>query len=107
MSPNLTLYAALVLYAAGTIVALATLFTREKRPQHIALGMMIVFQWPVSSLWAVGTMVGAGLVCAGITRIVIAATARQAVKHFTPAEEEIGVPVFLGRHQHNADLVFR
>src|SRR5258706_3481063 len=41
MSPNLTLYAALVLYAAGTIVALATLFTREQRPQHIALGLMI------------------------------------------------------------------
>src|SRR5438270_6860238 len=41
MSPNLTLYIALALYAAGTVVALATLFTREKRPQHIALGMMI------------------------------------------------------------------
>lgn len=41
MSPNLTLYAALALYAAGTIMALATLFTREKRPQHIALCMMI------------------------------------------------------------------
>jgi ABC-type uncharacterized transport system permease subunit len=41
MSPNLTLYAALVLYAAGTIAALATLFVREKRPQHIALGLMI------------------------------------------------------------------
>jgi ABC-type uncharacterized transport system permease subunit len=41
MSPNLTLYAALALYAAGTIVALATLFLREKRPQHIALGLMI------------------------------------------------------------------
>ncbi len=41
MSPNLSLYAALALYAAGTIVALATLFMREKRPQHIALGLMI------------------------------------------------------------------
>jgi ABC-type uncharacterized transport system permease subunit len=41
MSPNVSLYAALALYAAGTIMALATLFTREKRPQHIALGMMI------------------------------------------------------------------
>src|SRR5216684_1569312 len=41
MSPNFTLYAALALYAAGTIVALATLFMREKRPQHIALGIMI------------------------------------------------------------------
>ena len=41
MSPNLSLYAALALYAAGTIMALATLFTREKRPQQIALGIMI------------------------------------------------------------------
>ena len=30
MSPNLTLYAALALYAAGTVVALATLFTRAE-----------------------------------------------------------------------------
>jgi ABC-type uncharacterized transport system permease subunit len=42
MSPNLSLYAALALYAAGTIVALATLFMREKRTQHVALGLMIV-----------------------------------------------------------------
>lgn len=41
MSPNLTLYAALALYAAGTIVALATLFMREKRTQHVALGVMM------------------------------------------------------------------
>ena len=41
MSPNFTLYAALALYAAGTVMALVTLFTREKRPQHIALGVMI------------------------------------------------------------------
>lgn len=41
MSPNLTLYAALALYTAGTVVALATLFMREKRTQHIALGLMI------------------------------------------------------------------
>lgn len=41
MSPNVTLYAALALYAAGTLVALATLFTREKRPQHVALALMI------------------------------------------------------------------
>src|SRR5437764_14345417 len=41
MSPNLTLYAALALCGAGTVVALATLFTREKRPQHIALALMI------------------------------------------------------------------
>ncbi len=38
----------------------------------MALGLMILFQWPFSSVWAVGTMVGAGVLTAGITRIVIA-----------------------------------
>jgi len=41
MTPNVTLYLALALYAAGTIVALASLFTRLKFPQHVALGLMI------------------------------------------------------------------
>ncbi len=41
MTPNVTMYAALVLYAFGTLVALATLFTREKRTQHAALILMI------------------------------------------------------------------
>lgn len=41
MSPDAALYIALGLYACGTIVALATLFTREKRTQHIALALMI------------------------------------------------------------------
>ena len=41
MSPNVTLYLALGLYAAGTFVALVSLFTRVKFPQHVALGLMI------------------------------------------------------------------
>jgi ABC-type uncharacterized transport system permease subunit len=41
MTPNLTLYIALFLYACGTLVALGTLFARDKRTQHIALGLMI------------------------------------------------------------------
>jgi ABC-type uncharacterized transport system permease subunit len=41
MSPNATLYAALVLYAIGTLLALGTLFSRDHRPQLIALGFMI------------------------------------------------------------------
>ncbi len=41
MTPNLTLYVALVLYAGGTLVALASLFTKEKRSQHIALAFMV------------------------------------------------------------------
>ena len=41
MSPNFTLYAALLFYTAGTLIALASLFTRERRTQHAALVLMI------------------------------------------------------------------
>jgi ABC-type uncharacterized transport system permease subunit len=41
MSPNAALYIALAFYACGTLLALATLFTREVRTQHAALGLMI------------------------------------------------------------------
>lgn len=39
----------------------------------LALGLMILFQWPFSSTWAIGTMVGVGVLTAGITRIAVAA----------------------------------
>lgn len=42
MTPNATLYAALVLYAGGTLIALATLFMRDKRTQHAALAVMLL-----------------------------------------------------------------
>jgi ABC-type uncharacterized transport system permease subunit len=41
MTPNAILYAALLFYAAGTIVALASLFLRAVRLQHAGLGLMI------------------------------------------------------------------
>lgn len=41
MTPNITLYTALFLYACGTLVALGTLFARNKRTQHAALVLMI------------------------------------------------------------------
>jgi len=39
--PTDSLYVALLCYAAGTVVALASLFTRDKRPQFAALLLMI------------------------------------------------------------------
>src|SRR6188508_2184420 len=42
MNPNLTLYIALVFYGAGTLVALLSLFAREKPMQHTGLGLMVV-----------------------------------------------------------------
>jgi ABC-type uncharacterized transport system permease subunit len=41
ISPNATLYAALVLYLAGTVVAFASLFRRELRLQRAGIGFMI------------------------------------------------------------------
>lgn len=41
LAPTDTLYVALLCYGAGTIVALGSLFTRDKRPQHTALIAMI------------------------------------------------------------------
>ena len=41
LAPNVTLPLALLFYAMGTVVALASLFTRDKRPQLAALILMI------------------------------------------------------------------
>ncbi len=54
MTPNTTLYAALVLYAAGTIAALLSLFSREKRLQHSGLILMIA-GWISHTVW-IGTI---------------------------------------------------
>ena len=40
----------------------------------LALGLLIVFEWPGSSGWAIGTLVGAAVLFSGITRTVISAT---------------------------------
>jgi ABC-type uncharacterized transport system permease subunit len=54
MSPNLSLYLALALYGGGTLVALASLFNREKRLQHAGLGLMIA-GWVLHTFW-IGTI---------------------------------------------------
>jgi len=42
----------------------------------LLLGILILAQWPVSSVWAIGTMVGAGVLFSGITRIVTSSWVR-------------------------------
>ncbi len=54
MSPNVSLYAALALYAAGTLVALASLFRPERRLQQAGLGLMIG-GWVLHTVW-IGTI---------------------------------------------------
>jgi ABC-type uncharacterized transport system permease subunit len=50
MSPNVFLYAALALYAIGTLVALTSLFTHGKRLQHAGLVSMIA-GWVLHTFW--------------------------------------------------------
>jgi uncharacterized membrane protein HdeD (DUF308 family) len=72
---------------AGIEFSIATLYRAEvswgwmllDSLVSLALGLMILFHWPFSSVWAVGTMVGAGVLVAGISRIVVAATVHHGV----------------------------
>jgi len=38
----------------------------------LLLGALIIVQWPASSVWAIGTLVGASVLVSGITRVMIA-----------------------------------
>ena len=54
ISPYFALFAALVLYAAGTLVTFASLFTKLKSAQNGALGFMIA-GWLAHTVW-IGTI---------------------------------------------------
>lgn len=43
----------------------------------LALGLLIVFEWPANSGWAIGTLVGAAVLFSGVTRTVISATIQE------------------------------
>jgi len=50
MTPNATLYIALAFYAAGTAVALLSLFAREHRAQYLGLALMVI-GWVSHTVW--------------------------------------------------------
>jgi uncharacterized membrane protein HdeD (DUF308 family) len=45
----------------------------------LVLAAMIGSAWPVSSLWAIGTLVGASMLFSGITRLMISVALRRVV----------------------------
>ncbi len=45
----------------------------------LLLGLMIYMQWPSSSGWAIGTLVGVSLIFSGVTRVMVSFAVRQAV----------------------------
>jgi uncharacterized membrane protein HdeD (DUF308 family) len=44
----------------------------------LLLGLMIYMQWPSSSAWAIGTLVGVSLIFSGVTRIMVSLAVRKA-----------------------------
>jgi uncharacterized membrane protein HdeD (DUF308 family) len=43
----------------------------------LALGLMIYMQWPSSSAWAIGTLVGVSLIISGVSRVMLSFAARR------------------------------
>jgi len=44
----------------------------------LLLGLMIYMQWPSSSAWAIGTLVGISLIFSGVTRVMVSLGVRKA-----------------------------
>jgi uncharacterized membrane protein HdeD (DUF308 family) len=44
----------------------------------LLLGLMIYMQWPSSSAWAIGTLVGVSMIISGLTRVMLSLAVRQA-----------------------------
>jgi uncharacterized membrane protein HdeD (DUF308 family) len=43
----------------------------------VLLGLMIYAQWPSSSVWAIGTLVGVSMIISGITRVMMSLAVRK------------------------------
>lgn len=44
----------------------------------LLLGLMIYMQWPSSSAWAIGTLIGVSLIVSGLTRVMLSLAVRRA-----------------------------
>lgn len=51
----------------------------------LLLGLMIYMQWPSSSAWAIGTLVGVSMIVSGITRVMLSLAVRKATDTIAPS----------------------
>ena len=91
---TLTLFISVVLLVEGLLGVASYVVVRESTGSAwlllnaivtIVLGFMIWNQWPSSSTWVVGTLVGINLVMTGTTRLILAVTARRLRASFASA----------------------
>jgi uncharacterized membrane protein HdeD (DUF308 family) len=50
----------------------------------LLLGLMIYAQWPSSSAWAIGTLVGVSMIISGVTRLMLSLAVHKAADHILP-----------------------
>lgn len=55
----------------------------------LALGVLIIVQWPSSSFWAIGTLVGVAVLMGGISRTAVAAKIRNGASRIDRAAQQI------------------
>lgn len=49
----------------------------------LALGLMIYLQWPSSSAWAIGILVGVSMIISGVTRVMMSLAVRKATSEIS------------------------
>jgi uncharacterized membrane protein HdeD (DUF308 family) len=52
----------------------------------LLLGLMIYLQWPSSSAWAIGTLVGVSMIFSGVARIMMSLAVRKATQVISPSK---------------------
>jgi len=87
---TLTALLAVVLLAAGVFDIITYFRLQREHPSGwillngivaLLLGGLIWAQWPSSSAWAIGTLVGVNLLMTGITRLIFGLAGRRLVKY--------------------------
>ena len=89
---TLTALLAVVIFAAGVFDIVTYFRLQREHPSGwmllngivaVLLGALIWVQWPSSSAWAIGTLVGVNLLMTGITRLLFGLAGRRLVRRAT------------------------
>ena len=90
---SLTLVVAVVLIAEGVLQLISYFQVRALSGSGwilfdgivtVLLGVLIIYPWPGSSSWAIGTLFGVNLIVSGFTRLMYSMTVRRIVASATP-----------------------
>ena len=86
---TLTALLAVVIFAAGVFEIITYFRLQREHPSGwmllngivaLLLGGLIWIQWPSSSAWAIGTLVGVNLLMTGVTRLMFGVAGRRLIK---------------------------